>query len=46
MLASLNIRSQASKIAIGSDGTILHRAGAGTAGFESWTALFDDIAAN
>ena len=46
MLASLNIRSQASKIAIGSDGTILHRAGAGTAGFDSWTALFDDIAAN
>lgn len=46
MLASLNIRSQASKIAIGSDGTIIHRAGSGTAGFESWTALFDDIAAN
>ena len=46
MLASLNIRSQASKIAISSDGTILHRAGAGTAGFDSWTALFDDIAAN
>ena len=46
MLSALNISRQASKIAIGSDGTILHRAGAGTAGFESWTALFDDIAAN
>ena len=46
MLASLNISSQASKIAIGSDGRILHRAGAGTAGFDSWAALFDDIAAN
>ena len=29
MLASLNIKSQASKIAIGSDGTIIHRAGVG-----------------
>ena len=46
MLASLNIRSQASKIAIGSDGTITHRGGAGMAGYDSWTALFDDIAAN
>ena len=46
MLASLNISRQASKIAIGSDGTILHHAGTGTAGFDSWTSLFDDIAAN
>ena len=46
MLASLNISRQASKIAISSDGTILHRAGTGTAGFDSWTSLFDDIAAN
>ena len=46
MLASLNISRQASKIAISSDGTITHRAGAGMAGYDSWTALFDDIAAN
>ena len=46
MLAALNISSQASKIAIGSDGTIIHRYGAGSGSYGSWTALFDDIAAN
>ena len=46
MLAALNISSQASKIAIGSDGTIIHRYGVGSGSYGSWTALFDDIAAN
>ena len=46
MLASLNITSQASKIAIGSDGTILHRYGSGRGSFGSWNELFDDISAN
>ncbi|MCY4581053.1 MAG: hypothetical protein OXD31_18670 [Chloroflexi bacterium] len=46
MLASLNITSQASKIAIGSDGTILHRYGSGRGSFGSWSELFDDISAN
>ena len=46
MLASLNINSQASKIAIGGDGTITHRYGSGRGGYGNWTELFDDISAN
>ncbi len=46
MLASLNINSQASKIAISGDGTITHRYGAGRGSYGSWTELFDDISAN
>lgn len=46
MLASLNINSQASKIAIAGDGTITHRYGAGRGSFDSWSALFDDISVN
>ena len=46
MLASLNINSQASKIAIAGDGTIIHRYGAGRGDFGSWSELFDDISTN
>ena len=46
MLASLNITSQASKIAISGDGTITHRYGSGRGSFGNWSELFDDISAN
>lgn len=46
MLASLNISSQASKIAIGSDGTITHRYGTGRGSYDTWKDMFEDIAAN
>ena len=46
MLASLNISSQASKIAIGRDGAITHRYGVGRGDYDSWGELFEDIAAN
>ena len=46
MLASLNINSQASKIAIAGDGTITHRYGAGRGDYGSWSELFDDISTN
>ena len=46
MLDSLNISSQASKIAIGRDGTITHRYGSGKGGYDSWGELFEDISAN
>ena len=46
MLASLNITSQASKIAISGDGTITHRYGSGRGGYGSWAELFDDISGN
>ena len=46
MLESLGISSQASKIAIGGDGTITHRYGVGRGDYDSWLELFDDIASN
>ena len=46
MLNSLQIYTQASKIAINADGIITHRYGFGKGKFESWAALFDDIASN
>lgn len=46
MLATLNISSQASKIAIGQDGTITHRYRVGRGDHDSWRDLFEDIAAN
>ena len=46
MLASLNITSQASKIAISGDGTITHRYGSGRGSFGNWAELFDDISVN
>ena len=46
MLKSLDISSQASKIAIGGDGTITHRYGVGRGDYGSWRELFDDIASN
>ena len=46
MLHTLQIYTQASKVAIGSDGKITHRYGIGKGDFESWADLFDDIAAN
>ena len=46
MLKALNISSQASKIAIGRDGTITHRYGAGRGTYDSWAEMFDDISAN
>ena len=46
MLESLSISSQASKIAIGLDGTITHRYGVGMGDYDSWQELFDDIASN
>ena len=46
MLKALNISSQASKIAIGRDGTITHRYGAGRGNYDSWAEMFDDISAN
>ena len=46
MLETLRIYAQASKIAIGGDGTITHRYGIGKGDYESWDALFKDISAN
>ena len=46
MLEALSISSQASKIAIGGDGTITHRYGVGRGDYDSWRELFDDIATN
>ena len=46
MLDSLQIYTQASKIAINADGIITHRYGFGKGKFESWAELFDDIASN
>lgn len=46
MLETLSVYVQASKIAISSDGTITHRYGVGKGDYESWSDLFDDIAAN
>ena len=46
MLEALNISRQASKIAIGGDGTITHRYGTGRGDHGSWDALFDDISVN
>ena len=46
MLHTLRIYAQASKIAISGDGTITHRYGIGKGDYESWSDLFDDIAAN
>lgn len=46
MLETLSIYVQASKIAISSDGTVTHRYGIGKGDYESWSDLFDDIAAN
>jgi hypothetical protein len=46
MLEALNISRQASKIAIGGDGTITHRYGTGRGDYDSWDALFDDISVN
>ena len=46
MLDSLQIYTQASKVAISADGVITHRYGFGKGNFESWAELFDDIASN
>ena len=46
MLESLGISSQASKIAIGGDGTVTHRYGVGRGDYGSWQELFDNIASN
>ena len=46
MLESLGISSQASKIAIGGDGTVTHRFGVGRGDYGNWQELFDDIASN
>ena len=46
MLEALSISSQASKVAISGDGTIIHRYGVGTGDYDSWRELFDDIAPN
>ena len=46
MLEALDISSQASKIAIGGDGTITHRYGVGRGDYDSWRELFDEIASN
>ena len=46
MLEKLQIYTQASKIAIDSEGVITHRYGVGKGDYESWGAFFDDIAAN
>ena len=46
MLDSLQIYTQASKVAISADGIIIHRYGFGKGKFESWAELFDDIASN
>ena len=46
MLEGLNISSQASKIAIGRDGTITHRYGSGRGSYDTWADLFDEISAN
>ena len=46
MLEALSISSQASKIAIGGDGTVTHRYGVGRGDYDSWQELFDEIASN
>ena len=46
MLKSLQIYAQASKVAIDGNGIITHRYGVGKGDFESWSDLFEDIAAN
>ena len=46
MLDTLQVYTQASKVAISSDGIITHRYGFGKGAFESWAELFEDIAAN
>ena len=46
MLDSLQIYTQASKIAISADGIITHRYGFGKGNFGSWEELFEDIASN
>ena len=46
MLESLSISSQASKIAIGGDGTITHRYGVGRGDYDNWRELFDNIASD
>ena len=46
MLDAFNISRQASKVAIGGDGTITHRYGTGRGDYDSWDALFDDISVN
>ena len=46
MLDSLQIYTQASKMAISADGIITHRYGFGKGNFESWEELFDDMVSN
>ena len=46
MLDTLKIYTQASKIALDSNGIITHRYGFGRGEFENWADLFEDIAAN
>ncbi len=46
MLPALNISRQASKIAIGRDGTITHRYGVGRGDYDSWGEMFEDMVAN
>ena len=46
MLETLQIYTQASKMAISSDGIITHRYGFGKGEFDSWADLFEDISAN
>ena len=46
MLDTLQIYTQASKVAISADGIITHRYGFGKGDFESWSELFDEIAAH
>ena len=45
-MKSLQIYAQASKVAIDGNGIITHRYGVGKGDFESWSDLFEDIAAN
>ena len=46
MLQTLQIYTQASKIALDGSGVITHRYGFGKGDFDSWADMFDDIAAN
>ena len=46
MLKKLKIYTQPSKVALSGNGIITHRYGFGKGDFESWSDLFDDIAAN
>jgi len=46
MLKKLRIYTHPSKVALSGNGIITHRYGIGRGDFESWSDLFDDIAAN